>query len=171
LAGFVALAGLPGCGNSDPYAFAPPCPSAAILADAGDVTVFRPGGQDLTAKIAGGRMTAVRGTCSAGENGRTKVVVQVRMDLTRGPAARSREIALPYFVAVMRGDEILAKAVQTAEGKFGDGQSQLSVTGDDVTLNLPTTKDQSAAAFSVRAGFQLTPDQLAFNRSHKPGQR
>jgi hypothetical protein len=165
LAASLVLA-LAGCGNTDTYAFAPPCPHPAVVADAGDMTRFRPPGHDVTDMVLSGRITGLHGKCERDTGGRTKVTVNVSLDLTRGPASRGRTDTAQYFVAVADGQTILDKAPLVVSVEFPANVDRVQVTSEDVVLSLPTDKNKSAAAFSLLAGFQLSPDQLAYNREH-----
>ncbi len=93
--------------------------------------------------------------------------VAVTMTVSRGAAGSNPKISIPYFVAVTRGGEVIAKAPLFANIEFSSGVNQMAYTSETVTLALPTTKDVSAAAFDLRAGFQLSDDQLAYNRAHR----
>jgi len=159
------VAALASCTSLDPSEkFAPACPTTAILADAADLTQFRSGGRDLTDMVINGRITGLSGKCALDDREHLRTTISVGMDLTRGPAAPGRGIDVPYFVAVSDGDTILAKQAYTLHVDFARNSDRQRLTGDEVDLVLPVTKAKSGAAYSVRVGFQLTPDQLAFNR-------
>jgi len=115
--------------------------------------------------VVSGRITGLRGTCSREGNGRERVKVTMVLTLTRGPALKSRTVSVPYFVSVSTGDTILAKDPQQATVEFPANVDRVQYTSEPMTLSLPTNKDVSGAAFDVLAGFQLTPEQLAYNRS------
>ncbi|HKM65487.1 MAG TPA: hypothetical protein VJY39_23660 [Acidisphaera sp.] len=169
LAAVVTLLNLGACSQPGAYEFAPPCPRTGIVADAADIVSFRPTAsgpsQDLTDMIVTGRITGLRGACSREDNGRERVKVTVLVQLTRGPALASRTVSVPYFLSVSNGDTILAKDPQTATVEFPPNVDRVQFTSAPITLSLPTTKDKSGASFDVLAGFQLTPDELAYNRS------
>jgi hypothetical protein len=162
------LLNLGGCSQPGEYEFAPPCPRTGIVADAADIVSFRPTAsgpsQDLTDMIVSARITGLRGKCSRQDNGRERVLVTVVVQLTRGPALGSRTVSVPYFLSVSLGDTILAKDAQTATAEFPPNADRIQFTSAPITLSLPTTKDASGASFAVLAGFQLTPEQLAYNR-------
>ena len=167
------LLALGGCSQPGAYEFAPPCPRTGVVVDAADIVSFRPTAsgpsQDLTDMIVSGRITGLQGSCSRQDNGRERVKVTVLMTLTRGPALATRAVTMPYFISVSRGEEgnspILDKAQQTATIEFPANVDRVQYTSQPITLSLPTTKDVSGASFDVLAGFQLTPEQLAYNRA------
>jgi hypothetical protein len=161
---------LAGCSQPGEYEFAPPCPRTGVVADAADLTRFRADArgrpsQDLTDMVVGGRITGLRGTCAREDNGRERVKVTVTLELTRGPALPGRKVGVEYFVSVSKGDTILAKDPQVASAEFPANVDRVQFTSAPITLSLPTAKDVSGAAFDVLAGFQLTPEELAYNRA------
>jgi len=160
------LALLAGCGSTDPYAFPPVCPQYGTVPDAADVTRFRGRGTDLTDMAIDARITAPRGKCSRDADGRLKVDTFVRLLVTRGPAAQGRTESVEYFIAVVEGERILAKYPLRAQVEFPPNVDRLEVTGETLTLSLPTKAGKPGDAFTLLSGFQLSPAELAFNREH-----
>ena len=91
--------------------------------------------------------------------------VQVGIELTRGPAAPGRRVEFAYFVAVLDGDAILDKQVFPLRAEFPANADRLRFAGDEVELRLPVRENKTAAAYRIEVGFQLTPEELAANRS------
>ncbi len=159
------LASLAGCGPG-PNQFAPACPGAALLPQASDVSHYRPSGQgsghDLTDLILQTRITAIDGQCEPGKDSHTlNATVKVTLELTRGPAATSRVADVPYFVAVSDGDRILDKHVFSNRVAFPPSVDRVFLTSDPVTMWLPVSATKSGAAYTVWAGLQLTPAEMA----------
>lgn len=153
---------LAGCGGGE--SFAPACPGAAILRDAADLTRFRGPGRDLTDMSLDGRITGLQGKCA--RDGRNAVLTTVTpsLELTRGPAAQGRTAELAYFVAVGRGEQVLDKQVFALRAEFPPNTDRVRLSGDDVELRLPVKPGETAAAYRVLVGFQLTPEELELNR-------
>jgi hypothetical protein len=145
--------------------FAPACPKTAILSDAADLNRFTRGGHDLTDMVIAGRITGLSGKCASDDPEHLRTTISVGMDLTRGPAAKGQAIDVQYFVAVADGEKILTKQDYILHVGFARNSDRVRLTGDEVELVLPVTKEKSGAAYSVLVGFQLTPDELAFNRA------
>jgi hypothetical protein len=160
----VLLLTLAGCGGSDLPKFAPACPQTGILRDGADLTRFRANGTDLTDMVLDGRITGLSGKCSLDDPTHLHTVISVSMDLTRGPAALGRQADVTYFLSVSRGDTILDKADYTFNVNFPNNSDRVRLVGDQIDLVLPVDAKLSGAAYSVLVGFQLTPEQLAFNR-------
>jgi len=147
--------------------FPPACPRVAFVKSTADLAVFRPGSnaRDLTALILGGRMQAMQGKCKAGDKkGTVEATVTVGAELIRGPAMTTSQVNVPVYVAVTDGDRILDKRVYTLSATFPSNVDRVAVSTPEVFMVLPVTPTKSAAAYSVLAGFQLTPDELATNR-------
>ncbi len=143
--------------------FAPACPEAALLPQAGDVVRYRAGssGQDLTDLAFRGRVMKVDGSCEPGPNANTvDATVKVLMQLNRGPALPGRNTQVSYFVAVARGDQILDKHVYTNGVTFPPNLDQIWLESDPVFMRLPVTPSVSGAAYTVWVGFQLTPQEM-----------
>ena len=159
----LALAGCGGGGTQD--AFAPACPGAAILRDAADLSRYRNNQRDLVDTELEGRITGLNGSCKRDGADIVVTTVQVGMELTRGPAAPGRGAEFAYFVAVLDGNTILDKQVFPLRAEFPANADRLRFAGEDVELRLPVGGNKSAAAYRIEVGFQLTPEELAANRS------
>jgi hypothetical protein len=47
---------------------------------------------------------------------------------------------------------------------FPPNVDRLTMSSPEIDIDFPVSKSKTAAAYSVIAGFQLTPDELAANR-------
>jgi hypothetical protein len=106
------------------------CPPVAIVAPAGDVTVFDPAdSRDAGAIDVVAHITNVRSTCAeAGEHIVTDATfeVQGRRRDNRG----ARDVVLPYFATVVQGNSnVVAKRVRQVNLHFADGQYRATTTG------------------------------------------
>ncbi|MDO7834859.1 hypothetical protein Q4610_07340 [Sphingobium sp. HBC34] len=102
------------------------CPSAAIPAQTGDITLFDPPGRtdagaiDLVANI-----TDLRSTCTDGAQYYTEATFTVNARRTNAGAAR--QVTLPYFSVVVRGgDSVVAKRVGQVTLNFAAGDYRAS---------------------------------------------
>ena len=106
------------------------CPSVAIPAPAGDITLFDPpASRDSAAIDVVANISNLRSTCDeTGEyivTNATFEVSGVRRD-NRGV----RDVVLPYFVTVIQGDNnVVAKRVSRVGLRFEDGQYRARTTG------------------------------------------
>jgi len=101
------------------------CPAVAVPAGTGDVTVFDPpASRDAAALDVSATLTDVTSTCQdVGDQIVTTVdfQVQARRVRTDGP----RDVALPFFVTVVRGgNAVVAKRIGTVTVHFDAGQAR-----------------------------------------------
>lgn len=157
--------GLAGCSGSDD-AMGPPCPQVSISDGTGDVRVYRPTGHDLTDLQLTGRVEGIHGVCKPATKGMLAARMTVNFSVVRGPASTRNSADVPYFVAVMKGGEILDKKLYSIHVDFPPNTDTVRPAGEQVDLALPLDAKTSGASYTVLAGFQLTPDELAYNRAH-----
>jgi len=173
------------------------CPSVAIPAGTGDITLFDPpSSRDAAAIDVVATMTNIRSSCTESDpnivSNATFEVQAIRRD-GRG----DREVVLPYFATVVQaGNNVVSKSIGRVAVRFADGQVRGSTSGTASAqvlrsaATLPTevrrqiTRERKAgdpdaaldpmsdpnvraavqrASFELLLGFQLTPEQLAYN--------
>jgi hypothetical protein len=167
-----ALALLAGCGPGKDE-FAPVCPTATPLWQAADLARYQDASaaanQDVRNLILSGHIVAIPGKCQPGDKpNQLAADVSITIQLTRGPAMQGREADVPLFLAVAEGDKILDKQVFQTHNVFPAGVDQMTLTGSPVHLVFPISATKTGAAYTVYAGFQLTPAELAINRARGP---
>ncbi len=154
--------------------FAPPCPGPAILGDAADYDIYRGSGtsrgaSDLTDLVLHARIVGIQGSCREGDQkDQLAVTVSVGIELNRGPAMPGREAEVPVFVAVTEGETILDKRTVRMPVVFPSNVDRVTLSPGEVNLLLPVSSTKSGAAYTILAGFQLTPDQMAQTRRRTP---
>ncbi|MBP2226871.1 hypothetical protein J2847_000138 [Azospirillum agricola] len=169
--GALALAGLTlaGCGGmglgpKDPAESALACPKVSIIRDLSEVTAFRPGGRDLTDLESRAALVDFAGNCEYASDGVT-VNVNVYLVAERGPALKGDTAKYTYFVALAKPDDTLvSKAYFDTDVTFPSGQPRAG-TKEELAPKIPLPKDANAKDWKVYLGFQLTPEQLNFNRT------
>ena len=132
LAGALALSGcakkgeiVVGAGGAGITALRSKCPAVGVPDYTGDITLFRPGGQQFVSDMdVTGTITNVRSTCNdTGE----KVYSEASFDVfaRRTDTRGARQVSLPYFVTVLRGGSaVVSKQVGTVTIAFADGQER-----------------------------------------------
>lgn len=106
------------------------CPTVALPAGTGDVTLFDPpASRDAAAIDVTATLTNVRSVCDdSGAEVVTTVSFDVRARRTRTDAPR--DVTLPYFIAVVRGGTaVTAKRIGRVGVRFDAGQALASTTG------------------------------------------
>ena len=159
-----AAAGLSACG-APASQFPPVCPTSGILTDAADLTQFRGTGTDITDMVVDGRITGLGGKCSLDDAKHLRTTLTVNLDLNRGPASANRSVDVLYFLSVSKGQSILDKRVYRLTANFPGNADRARVQSDEVDLVLPIDAKVQGDSYSILVGFQLTPAELAFNRS------
>jgi len=167
LVGFALVAGLAGCGLFDREKRPGACPRFLILGGAEEVTKFRPGtGRDVTDVAFRVSVADFNGTCGYDKN-TVKVTLNVVFEVERGPASTSRDAAFQYFVAIPEfHPDPAGKRVLPVSVRFQGAAPQL-VFVDAVNMTIPIKDKQLGADYEVYLGFQLTPDEIEWNRTHR----
>jgi hypothetical protein len=141
----------------------PICPGVGFLTPTATLSVLRPGsdGHDPTALMLAGRMRGIQGKCQWGRvTGTVEATVTVSAELNRAPAMQGNEGSVPIYVAVTEGARILDKHVYILNATFPSHAERVTISTPEIFMVLPVNSTKSAAAYSILAGFQLTPEQL-----------
>ncbi len=156
-----ALLVLAGCSSDGPPR---PCPPVGTPAPLDTFTRFEPGGgQDLTQVRFSGRIARVQSACEYDEKG-VDVELAIQIVVERGPADRSRQAELQYFVAVEDGPgNITAKQVFDVAVPF-EGNSRRLGRLEEVDLRIPAPAGHGFTNTRVLVGLQLDQEQLDYNR-------
>lgn len=147
-----------------------PCSRAMILGDAQQLVQFRDGpGRDILDMSYSGHLTRVYADCVYDMNkdrtGVMAVKVYVAIEAERGPANRDRIARYRYFVTLTDAKrEPVAKNVFELTATFPGNVARVVLTDDTVEMKVPIRAGQSGHEFTIFVGFQLSDDQLEFNR-------
>ncbi len=146
-----------------------PCPAGGSIYDAARVVTFGPGGQEDFSNVAfTGEIIDVRLYCRY--TGATPLLAEVEIDFAfgKGPAASGSAYDYPYFVAVTRRNgKVLAKERFTVTGEFQRGLVD-GATETITRIEVPRLDESiSGVNFEILVGFELTDEQLAYNRAGK----
>jgi len=169
----IAATMLSACSNSVTDVFdsrqnAGPCPPAASIYDAARVIAFNGEGELFSNIEFTGEITGVDLTCRyAGED---PINAELTIDFAfgKGPASNSDTTTYPYFVAVTRRDaKVLERQSFEMTADFRDGPI-VAVTETIGNITIPRVDSSiSGANFEIVIGFELTDEQLQFNRDGK----
>jgi len=142
------------------------CPSVAVPAYSRDLVQWQGDGHDLTNLAYRLRLSDAQGQCTRKQdNDNLYTSLTVTLNATRGPALAGRAISADYFVAVMRGNDILDKQTYTLSGVFPPNTEQLTLTGMPVTMTLPLSTQVTGGDYTIATGLQLTQAQIDDNRT------
>ncbi len=163
---------LSGCGTTrifdqlDTTPNSGPCPVVGSIHDVSRYVKFADGDSKLYSNIAyTGEITDVRLYCRYINNDPLVAEVEIDFAFGKGPMATANSAGYPFFVAVTRRNgKVLAKEYFTTEADFGrrtvDGKTELISR-----VTIPRADESiSGVNFEVVVGFDLTAEQLEFNR-------
>ena len=175
VAGLAALSILTGCsgsidtGLSDLFtADKPllPCPKVSVLPNADTITVFRDGpGRDLVDVQYEGVIAPFSGECLYEDDDSLLIVELVlRIGAIKGPAATSQSHEFPFFVAIAdQNKRILNKKILMSPIEVPEGKRRGAVQ-EEIVQRIPLPAGRSGRSYTIVLGFQLTQEQLAYNR-------
>ena len=140
------------------------CPVVGITPDLGNITQFR--GTDIVSETI---IANVAPTCTRDDKA---VTVRLAIDFKGrlGPAgmkdaATEANYSIPYLVAVLdpKG-EIISKDIFAINLTYSKGQTEQGVP-DLLEQIIPLSKGQKPGDYKIMLGFQLSEQELAFNRA------
>jgi hypothetical protein len=145
-----------------------PCPVVGALYDANRVVELE--GLERHENVGfTGAIEGVRGFCRY--TGGNPITMEIEIDFAfgKGPKAEGDSHTYPYFVSVTRRDRlVLAKEAYAMNVRFPKGSDIVRRTEKVDGIVIPrATATVNGTNFEVIVGFDLTADQLAFNRSGK----
>jgi len=151
-----------------------PCPPVRLEASTATLTAFRPGqGRDLTDVELEAEIVGYQGECQYDdEDGSVTVDLALGMTAALGPGATERVQAIRYFVALPRFyPSEQGKQVFEASLAFPENIDRVRYVGEELSINVPMDPDDSALDYPIYIGFQLTPEQVEYNRTQQPAGR
>jgi hypothetical protein len=157
---------LAGCAAPQQAVAPESCPQILVVGDTSQVTKFQTGaGRDPTDVALQARIADFAGSCSLdARRNRVTVDLSLRIQATRGPANRDRRGGYDYFVAIAdKGDAILAKKVFPGEIAFAADATRVDAV-EELAQTIPLGGGETGADYRIYVGFQLTADELAYNR-------
>ena len=160
----VAVAGLAAMGCSRKITV---CPIPAILNDTANVTFFRPGTTpDLSNELYSVSLDQAETDCVY--NNSTQVV-RASLDLTfratRAPSSVGASYSVPYFVVVHEGARIYAKHAYTLNFTFAPGAAMSVIKHAPNQTRIKIDNGKLPWNYQLLAGFQMTDQQIAYNKA------
>lgn len=143
------------------------CPQVAVLDVPSQLTRFREGsGRSRPDLLFQATIKHVDTMCEVGKD---KADVQLTLEIhaERGPANTRGIAEFNYFVAVLGPDkEILTRENFTSVVQFQGTDTEVTFP-DQFVATVPLEDGQAASAYRVYLGFEMTPEELAYNRQRK----
>jgi hypothetical protein len=153
--------------GSDPRPNVGPCPLMGVLYDNSRQVIFAQPNVQRYANIQfTGEMQGVRGLCRYVDADPIAMSLEIDMAFGRGPASTSERETFRYWVAVTRrGRAPIEKAYFDVDVRFPGDQAVVTRTEQIERITIPRANAEvSGENFEILVGFELTPEQLRFNR-------
>ncbi len=148
------------------------CPPVSILSEAASITRYAEGAKRTILDVNfSGEITGIKGKCSyefdsdTGD-GTVKISVLTRFKMKRGPANRSQKANFQYFVSVLNDEGyILEKQIFPYSLEHNKNRTWAKDEDSPVELSIPLRAGKTGQDFRVYVGFQLSQEELEFNRN------
>ncbi len=145
-----------------------PCPVAASLYDASRKVEIK--GEELYSNVGfTGEIIGVSGLCRYVDDQPIDMDMEITFAFGRGPAAEGDTASYDYFVSVTRRNRaVLEKRVFPLTVTFPKGADRVTATETINKIVIPRSDETiSGLNFEVLVGFDLSEDELNFNRAGK----
>jgi hypothetical protein len=140
------------------------CPETGIVSELSAVSRFDGHGTGFTNLAYRASLGDLKTECKIDDDG-AAVTVTVSTLAEIGPAATERSADFSYFIALTDPhDKILSKRIFSNAIAFKGNQARAGARDSD-SERIPMPDPKDAQKYHVVIGFQLTPDELAFNRA------
>lgn len=140
------------------------CPTIRVPQDTGVLTRFVSGSDgDITDVRLEGRFIAARGVCTVDDD-EVAVEAYLEVGVREGPASKSKVGEISMFVAVAdQNRNILQRRSLPVAIDFSGNRSTLRHI-ERLTIGIPKSPAQRGDEFVIFAGFEMTREELEFNR-------
>lgn len=139
------------------------CPAAGVLQGSGNIPIFTDEATRGDIRVRG-TVGAFRGACREKTQGNVEFLLEVDFMVNKTPlAGELKGLRLPYFIAVVDGAEnVLQKERFWTKVDF-DNKDSAKTTGEHV-IRFPLSSGGTPRDYKIVFGFELTKEQLDFNR-------
>lgn len=150
---------------------ASPCPQVEIVDDLSSLSDFtNPKEMSADSLISRVDLNSAESTCKLAS---TSAVVDLKVVFNGklGPKARQKSsdkpfFSYPFFIAVTApSGKIMAKEIFSASLSYGANQNTHAYF-ENLRQIIPISGKDNAKNYRILVGFQLSPDQLAYNRAN-----
>lgn len=148
-----------------------PCPQVEIVDDLSSLSDFTTPKNTVKSNLIS--RVDLKSAESACKLASKSAVVDLKLIFqgTLGPKGRQRNsdkpfFSYPFFVAVTSpSGKIMAKEIFAASLTYGANEKTHTYY-EELRQIIPISRKESANRYKILIGFQVTPDQLAYNREH-----
>lgn len=145
-----------------------PCPTARILYDTSRIVEMH-GAESLRNVGFTGEIQKVDSICRYIEDTPIYAELDIDFALGKGPMAQGNGRSYRYYIAIARVDRaLISKEYFDLPVKFERGRDRVFLKQHIDEIIIPRAgSNVSGANFEILVGFELTPEQIAFNRDGK----
>lgn len=140
------------------------CPEVRVLEDLGELVRYKPGpGRDITDIVLEAEFTRVAGECNVGDES-IEVGLYIGMNASLGPAERRETAEVNMIMAIADAEKnIISRRVMPIEFTFTGNSSKIYYQ-ERFLAEIPREKDDSPEGYSIYLGYELSREELEFNR-------
>ena len=141
------------------------CPRLRFLTEASQIVHLLPGKNDLDSVTSIIRLDDFQGGCDYQKETLLYIDVDLIFIANKGPAFTNEPVTSPYFVAIIAPDDQIVTAQQfntTIVLVPDQPQTRLQ---ERIVLTIPLDEQSHGSDYLVVVGFNLTPEQLAWNNN------
>ena len=153
-----------GCNKGNPFEVTiSNCPAVAVVSFTGTVTKFDGFGRNTDDVIYNATITDLRVDCTEDDDTGITQHVSFAVIASKGPAFSGQAINLPYFAVLLRDNNLItAKRIFQAKFQF-DPDLDRAVSRHAIIQTLPSIDTARRYDYELLVGFQLAPDEVAYN--------
>ena len=148
------------------------CPMVSILPEASSITRYAKGMRRTVLDVDfSGKITGIEGKCfyelnSDTDFGIVTINVITKFKMRRGSANKSQKADFLYFASVVNNQgKVLEKQTFPYSIKFSKNRSWVKNEDSPIELIIPLADENIGQNFTVFVGFQLSQEELEFNRN------
>jgi hypothetical protein len=147
-----------------------PCPAANMLADAAAISEFgRGAARDESNVIYSARFEGAVFDCQV-VGGQLTGNLGMVGTLTLGRKGKAGPVSLPIFIALTRGGtDVVSKRFDSIELEVERGQTAAQFEKSVPDFAFSMASGESTLDYEILVGFNLTPDQIEYNRRNFGG--
>ena len=141
------------------------CPDVRVISELGNITRFNAsGGKDITDVVMEAQFEEVRGECSVSDD-EVEMAILLVLTARRGPATTQRTGDFNILTAVTDQERnVLFRRTVPGQVDFSGNRSRVRYL-ERLKINIPKVESQTSEDFLVFVGFELTRDEVEFNRA------